>query len=303
MIKAVFFDFYNTLVDYDPPREETQSRLLGELGIKISPQELLRPIMVADDFLSKEHSRQSLAKRSKEETMALYGQYQGIILREAGLEASAELIGNILKKWMSADLKMVLYDDVAPALDKLKEQGLTLGLISNVDRDISSVYEELGLGNWLGVTITSQAVGFNKPHPEILRMAVLLTTSLLTVNGGTTVTLKSISAPSCLKASVSPSRFLPKAKSGPTTSPFILKCFFSRLKNSLGLNLASSVVKERGMTASTPSFLNSSILRSMSVRKGRLVRGASTSRGWRLKVITPLEKPDFRASSPNRAIR
>ncbi len=172
MIKAVFFDFYNTLVDYDPPREETQSRLLGELGIKISPQELLRPIMVADDFLSKEHSRQSLGKRSKEETMALYGQYQGIILREAGLEASAELIGNILKKWMSADLKMVLYDDVVPALDKLKEQGLTLGLISNVDRDISAVYEELGLAKWLGVTITSQAVGFNKPHPEIFQAAL-----------------------------------------------------------------------------------------------------------------------------------
>jgi len=172
MIKAVFFDFYNTLVDYDPPREETQSRLLGELGIKISPQELLRPIMVADDFLSKEHSRQSLGKRSKEETMALYGQYHGIILREAGLEAAPELIASILKRWMTLDLKMTLYDDVAPALDKLKELGLTLGLISNVDRDISAVYEELGLAKWLGVTITSQAVGFNKPHPEIFQAAL-----------------------------------------------------------------------------------------------------------------------------------
>jgi putative hydrolase of the HAD superfamily len=172
MIKAVFFDFYNTLVDYDPPREVTQARLLGELGIKISPQALLRPIMLADDFLFREHSRLSLGKRSKEETMALYGQYHGMILKEAGLEASPELIGAILKKSLAIELKLALYDDVAPALDKLKELGLTLGLISNVDRDISSSYDGLGLGKWLKLKITSQEVGFNKPRPEIFLAAL-----------------------------------------------------------------------------------------------------------------------------------
>ncbi len=172
MIKAVFFDYYNTLVDYDPPREETHAKLLGEMGIKITPKELLRPIMVADDFLSKEHSKRSLAKRSKEEIAALYGQYHGIIFREAGLEASPELIGNILRKWMALELKMALYKDVALALDELKERGLTLGLISNVDRDIDADYERLGLANWLQLKIISKDVGFTKPHPEIFRAAV-----------------------------------------------------------------------------------------------------------------------------------
>ena len=67
---------------------------------------------------------------------------------------------------------MVLYDDVAPALDNLRERGLVLGLISNVDHDISAVYEELGLPDWLRVMITSNDVGFNKPHPEIFRAAL-----------------------------------------------------------------------------------------------------------------------------------
>ena len=172
MIKAVFFDYYNTLVDYDPPREETHAKLLGEMGIKITPKELLRPIMLADDFLSKEHSQKSLAKRSKEEIAALYGRYQAMILKEAGLEASPELIGNVLKRWMSIELKMALYKDVAPALDELKERGLTLGLISNVDRDIDADYERLGLANWLQLKITSKDVGFTKPRPEIFQAAV-----------------------------------------------------------------------------------------------------------------------------------
>jgi putative hydrolase of the HAD superfamily len=172
MIKAVFLDFYNTLVGYDPPREETHSILLGEMGIKISPKELLRPIMLADDFLSKEHSRLSMAKRSKEEIAALYGRYHGMVLKEAGVEASPELIANILRKWLSIELKLVLYDDVAPSLDRLKERGLTLGLISNVDHDISAIYGELGLGHWLQLKITSQDVGFNKPNPEIFQAAL-----------------------------------------------------------------------------------------------------------------------------------
>jgi putative hydrolase of the HAD superfamily len=172
MIKAVFFDFYNTLVDYDPPREVTHSKLLGELGIEISPQALLRPIMVADDFLYQEHSRLSLGKRSKEEIAALYGRYHGMILKEAGLEASPELIATLLKRWMAIELKLVLYNDVAPALDGLKELGLTLGLISNVDRDISATYDGLGLGKWLKLKITSQDVGFNKPSPQIFQAAL-----------------------------------------------------------------------------------------------------------------------------------
>jgi putative hydrolase of the HAD superfamily len=172
MIKAVFFDYYNTLVDYAPPRQVTEAELLGELGVEVSPEVLLRPLMVADDFLSKEHSRLSLGKRSKEELGALYGRYHGMILKEAGVEPKPELIAALLKRWFTLELKMALYDDVAPALDELKQRGLTLGLISNVDRDISTTYEELGLANWLQLKITSQDVGFNKPHPEIFRAAL-----------------------------------------------------------------------------------------------------------------------------------
>jgi putative hydrolase of the HAD superfamily len=172
MIKAVFFDLYNTLVSYDPPREEIQARVLKDFGIEVSPETLLRPITIADDFIYQEHARYPLSKRSKEETMALYTQYHGIILREAGLDESQELIAGILKKWMHFDLKMVLFDDVIPALTHLRELGLILGLISNVDRDIAPLYQELGLSAWLQVVVTSQEVGFNKPQPEIFQEAL-----------------------------------------------------------------------------------------------------------------------------------
>ncbi len=172
MIKAVFFDLYNTLIGFDPPREEIHAKVLKDFGIEVSPETLLRPIMAADDFLYREHARFSLSKRSKEETMALYAQYHGVILREAGLDASQELIAGILKKWMNSGFKMVLYDDVAPTLTQLRERGLILGLISNVDHDITPLYQEVGLSTWLQVMVTSLEVGFNKPQPEIFQAAL-----------------------------------------------------------------------------------------------------------------------------------
>jgi putative hydrolase of the HAD superfamily len=172
MIKAVFFDFYNTLVGYDPPREELQARVLKDFGIEVSPEVFRRPLVIADEFIYREHARSPLSKRSKEETRALYAQYQGIVLKEAGIDASQELIAGIMGKWQKLKFKLVLFDDVMPALTHLRELGLILGLISNVERDITPNCRELGLSVLLQVVVTSQEVGFNKPQPKIFQAAL-----------------------------------------------------------------------------------------------------------------------------------
>jgi HAD superfamily hydrolase (TIGR01662 family) len=172
MIKAVFFDFYNTLVGYDPPREELQARVLKDFGIEVSPEVFRRPLVIADEFIYGEHARFPLSKRSKEETGALYAQYQGIVLKEAGIDASQELIAGIMGKWQKLKFKLVLFDDVMSALTHLRELGLILGLISNVERDITPNCRELGLSVLLQVVVTSQEVGFNKPQPKIFQAAL-----------------------------------------------------------------------------------------------------------------------------------
>jgi putative hydrolase of the HAD superfamily len=172
MIKAVFFDLYQTLVRYEPPREELQARALQESGIEVSPEVLRRPLVIADEFIYQEIARSSLSQRSKEEQMAVLVQYEKILLKEAGIEANEQLILGLLGKMRQFDMKLVLFDDVMPALTDLKGRGLILGLISNVDRDITSLLNELGLTSWLRVVVTSQDVGYNKPQPEIFQEAL-----------------------------------------------------------------------------------------------------------------------------------
>ena len=172
MIKAVFFDLYQTLVCYDPPREELQARALKEFGIEVMPEVLRRPLVAADEFVYQEMARSSLGQRSKEEQMAIWVKYEGVLLKEAGIRADEQIILGLLGRMRQFDMKMVPYDDVATTLADLKDRGQLLGLISNVDRDITSLLDEVGLRSLLPVAVTSQDSGFNKPHPEIFREAL-----------------------------------------------------------------------------------------------------------------------------------
>jgi putative hydrolase of the HAD superfamily len=167
MIKAVFFDLYHTLLGYDPPREELQAQALKEFGVEVDAEALRRPLVVADEYIYSEHARFSLGQRSKEERMAVWAQYLRILLAEAGIEADDRLLKGLLGKLMEFEMNQVLFDDVLPTLNELRKRGLIVGLISNVDQDITSTLEKLGLVDILQVVVTSLDTGFNKPSPEI----------------------------------------------------------------------------------------------------------------------------------------
>jgi putative hydrolase of the HAD superfamily len=172
MIEAVFFDLYNTLVRYEPPQEQLEANALKELGINASPDVFSRPMAVASEFIYQEIARRPLSKRSREETIALYEQFQRIILKEAGMEHDEKLVLAMVGKMQQFKTKLVLYDDVIPTLNDLKSRGLILGLISNVESDLTATITELGLPSRLDVVVTSLDAGFNKPQPEIFEEAM-----------------------------------------------------------------------------------------------------------------------------------
>jgi len=172
MIKAIFFDLYCTLVTYDPPPEETQAQVLREFGINVSADVFRRPLVVADEYIYQEMSRRPIGKRSPQEQMALMVEYQRILLREAGIAVDDRRLHELVGRLQQADRRLALYDDVLPALGGLRDKGLTLGLISNVDRDITPLLAGLGLPALLAVVVTSQEAGATKPHPEIFRLAL-----------------------------------------------------------------------------------------------------------------------------------
>jgi putative hydrolase of the HAD superfamily len=171
MIKAVFFDLYHTLIRHDPPYDESLSRIIGDFGIKITADDLRRPVAIADEFISNEISRLSLNQRSHEDKISLFSKYHAILLKEAGIESSNKLIHHNIIAMQQIDFKRVLFDDVLPVFRKLKQKDFILGLISNVDSDINPLLDKLGLSPLLQVVVTSLDGGFHKPQAQIFRQA------------------------------------------------------------------------------------------------------------------------------------
>jgi putative hydrolase of the HAD superfamily len=172
MIKAVFFDLYFTLVRYEPSQEEVEAGLLHNFGIDVSPEALRRPLAIANESIWQALIKHPMNQRSKEEMTALYARYHRDVLREAGLKAGENVIMGLLTGMLQAKMKLVLFDDVMPTLDDLKGRGLKVGLISNIERNMSAALDELGLSPRLDVVVTSQDAGANKPQPEIFRFAL-----------------------------------------------------------------------------------------------------------------------------------
>jgi putative hydrolase of the HAD superfamily len=172
MIKAVFFDLYHTLVRYQPSQEELEAKALKDLGIDIDADALHRPILAANEFIYNEIAVRPLSTLSREEQAALYGRYQETVLKEAGIKYDRKLVFKLLGMMQQAKMDLVLFDDVTPALNVLKEKGLILGLISNIEQDISGTLTKLGLDSLLAIIVTSQEAKANKPQPEIFRYAL-----------------------------------------------------------------------------------------------------------------------------------
>ncbi len=176
MIKAVCFDWFNTLARYEPPREELQSQALEEFGISVPPKKIIRGLLIADRDYFEENTVFPVRKRSPEEQDKIYTRYQKTILTEAGgnIPREEETLLKIMQRLrqLSEGMSFTLFDDVIPTLKTLKEQKLILGLLTNLDRDMKPICRELGLEPYINFVVTSGEVGVDKPKPPIFLAAL-----------------------------------------------------------------------------------------------------------------------------------
>ncbi|MHB1130774.1 MAG: HAD family hydrolase [Chloroflexota bacterium] len=172
MIKAVFLDFYNTIVYFVPPRDERQALACREFGLEVERPALWRAYVAGEDFWTEENARYAIGRRTPAEQEAFYADYQQLLLRAAGLDVSLELAHRIHQRYSEMPRQLALFDDVEPTLVELRARGLKLGLISNTDRDAGPMCAELGVADRFDFLLSSCTIGFEKPDPRIFEAAL-----------------------------------------------------------------------------------------------------------------------------------
>ena len=172
MTKAVFFDLYNTLVTYDPPRHELQMAACREIGINVGDSDMHRAVTLGDDFWSNAEARDAINSGSTERQFQAYLEYQRFLMRSVGVDITDDQALRLIMYQRNNQPKTILFDDVLPALDALKKCSLTIGILSNVQRDTSEMLDELCLTPYIDVLMTSREANADKPEPGIFLAAL-----------------------------------------------------------------------------------------------------------------------------------
>ena len=171
-IKAVFFDFYNTLSRFDPPREELQINICKSFGINVTKSQILHGYGLADSFMAREIGIRPLRSRTKQEIIHFFAEYQRLVMHGSGIDISIEEGESMFRALRKLPYDFTLFEDAIPTLRKLKADGFKLGILSNNDDDMDAICTKLGLTQFLDFVITSGQVGSGKPKPEIFIKAL-----------------------------------------------------------------------------------------------------------------------------------
>ena len=147
-IQAVVFDLYGTLI-YLANETKPYAILFANLGLQ-TPEEVrqARRIALTEDF----EDVARLVRRIKSNAQVDFASYQQEVEKE---RASASL-----------------YPETRAVLDKLKEQEIRLGLISNLASPYKSPFFNLGLNEYFDEVLFSCDVGLIKPDSRIYQKMI-----------------------------------------------------------------------------------------------------------------------------------
>ena len=166
--KAVFFDVDFTLIYPGPTFQgEGYREFAAKHGLDVNPAQFNSAVLSASHILD---SAQDAIYNDQ-----IFIDYTAHIIRGMGGEGGAvqACAAEIYREWAQCQ-HFLMYDDVAPALAKLRERSLTIGLISNSHRCLESFQSHFELEDLIDVAISSSQHGYMKPHRSIFEAALKL---------------------------------------------------------------------------------------------------------------------------------
>ncbi len=171
MHDAVFFDVGNTLLYPYPSVSEVCRQVLENAGHvrDLSAIDALMPLV--DAYYEDRYREDDTFWTDEGETSGVWVGMYSLMCRRLGIDQDAEELARQVYDAFGEAARWRPYDDVLPALHRLKDQGLTLGIISNWDRRLVSLLDTLGIGDLVDTVVSSADVGLRKPDPRIFELA------------------------------------------------------------------------------------------------------------------------------------
>jgi putative hydrolase of the HAD superfamily len=168
--RAVLIDAGFTLVSYDGG---TIATLAAEAGVRVDATRVeatephLRRELATHDWPQAPGSAAPVAGGARFFRRVL--ELAGADVGASSLDAAAELIWD---RHLVENVWTRLYDGIVPALQRLRERGLRLALVSNSEGTVEALIERLALSRYFDAVVDSWHVGVTKPDPAIFLHAL-----------------------------------------------------------------------------------------------------------------------------------
>ena len=160
MIKAVIFDFDNTLMDFMKMKQaavESAAAAMIDAGLPYAKQEMV-------DKIYKVYWKEGIEDQNI---------FDKVLMKEFGKIDYKILASGIIGYRRAKEGTLALYPHVQLTLTALVRQGLKLAVVSDAPRlPVWLRICGLGLQHYFDVVVTSEDSGFKKPHAKSFLMAL-----------------------------------------------------------------------------------------------------------------------------------
>jgi len=170
--RAVFFDVGNTLLFAYPSVSQVCLELLRERGHDHDLETIEELMPLLDEYYEDRYREDDTFWTSDEGANDVWMGMYALLGRRLGMseEEATDLAVAVYEAFGHAE-RWRAYDDVRPALERLREAGVRVGIVSNWDTRLAQIFEGLGLTSLVDVVVSSAAVGLHKPDPRIFELA------------------------------------------------------------------------------------------------------------------------------------
>jgi putative hydrolase of the HAD superfamily len=172
VIKAIFFDVGNTLLQSATPTSEVCRRLLAEHGHDLPLATVKAAMKLADvEHLQRYHSlRDDWAQPPT--IRALWLDYYRTVFDELGLYDEEQQLAQELIDWYGQPHAWQPFPETREVLELCQRRGLCVGAVSDWATTLPRILHGLGLSRYLDFVLCSGAIGFAKPSLQFYRLAL-----------------------------------------------------------------------------------------------------------------------------------
>jgi len=166
MVQAVFFDFYQTLCFHRHSLEENLERIAERYGVEVKWERCEKAL---NSLFAGTSAPTPTTDYSLLELLITVMMQECEFIREVGIEKHVEQIAwELLQSghYLFAANSATLYDDAVPTLQRLRDAGFKLAIVSNWDTPLDPLTERLGIAEYFDAIVASHDARVRSEKPD-----------------------------------------------------------------------------------------------------------------------------------------